>query len=288
MKTILACLAIAPLMVAGDDRAADREAVRAHIDRIFQAFIHKDAAELRATHAEHWLGYLEGSRTAIHGVDGYMNATGTPDPKNPYGMKSYTMREFDVIFHGDAAFACFVADVVANTPAGLSTRTLRITDFYTKQNGQWIQTGSDTQLHPESINAQFQSLRTLPEQSKKELLEAREGVWRAYFSNDRAALEKLIPAELVTVGDHPNGFGTRASVFEGASRFAQGGGKLLRIEFPKTEMQVYGFTAVLYSTYVYELEQGGKRSETSGRATEVFVYQNGHWVNPGWQLDSSK
>ena len=34
-----------------DDRAADREAIRAHIDRIFQAFIKKDAAELRATHA---------------------------------------------------------------------------------------------------------------------------------------------------------------------------------------------------------------------------------------------
>jgi hypothetical protein len=45
-----------------DDRAADREAIRAHIDRIFQAFIHKDRAELQATHAANWLGYLEGSR----------------------------------------------------------------------------------------------------------------------------------------------------------------------------------------------------------------------------------
>jgi hypothetical protein len=50
---------------AQDDRAADREAIRAHIDSIFQAFIKKDAAALRATHAENWLGYLEGSREMI-------------------------------------------------------------------------------------------------------------------------------------------------------------------------------------------------------------------------------
>jgi hypothetical protein len=46
-----------------DDRAVDREAIRAHIDSIFQAFIKKDAAALRTTHAQNWLGYLEGSRT---------------------------------------------------------------------------------------------------------------------------------------------------------------------------------------------------------------------------------
>ena len=79
-----------------DDRAADREAIRAHIDSIFQAFIKKDAAALRATHAENWLGYLEGSRTMIKGVDGYMEWNDV-DPKSPYGMKSYKMREFDMI-----------------------------------------------------------------------------------------------------------------------------------------------------------------------------------------------
>ena len=51
-----------PAMNSQDDRAADREAIRAHIDSIFQAFIRKDAAALRATHAQNWLGYLEGSR----------------------------------------------------------------------------------------------------------------------------------------------------------------------------------------------------------------------------------
>ncbi len=148
---VMALLPAGALLAADDDRAADRAAIRAHIDRIFQAFIHKDSAELRATHAANWLGYLEGSRTMIRGVDGYMDWSGHFEPNSPYGMKSYKMREFDMIFQGDAAFVAFVADVEANTPSGPFQRTLRITDFYTKQGGGWIQTGSDTDLHPDSL-----------------------------------------------------------------------------------------------------------------------------------------
>src|SRR5258707_14335878 len=87
---------------AADDRAADRAAIRAHIDRIFQAFIHKDSTELRATHAGNWLGYLEGSREMIRGIDQYMNWSGYFEPSSPYGMTGYKMREFDMIFQGDA------------------------------------------------------------------------------------------------------------------------------------------------------------------------------------------
>jgi len=64
------------------------------------------------------------------------------------------------------------------------------------------------------------------------------------------------------------------------------GGKLVRLEFPKTEIQAYGDTAILYSEYVYEIEQAGKRSESSGKATEVFVNRDGVWVNPGWHIDA--
>src|SRR6185295_4353506 len=117
------CLVLAATFGAPrqDDRAADREAIRAHIDRIFQAFIHKDAAELRATHEQHWLGYLEGSRTMIRGIDEYMDFNQV-DPASPYGLKSYKMREFDMIFNGDAAFVCFTADLESNWPSGPMTR----------------------------------------------------------------------------------------------------------------------------------------------------------------------
>jgi ketosteroid isomerase-like protein len=124
-----------PLAVnAQDDRAADRAAIKAHIESIFQAFIDKDSAALRATHAENWLGYLEGSRTMIKGIDGYMEWN-QQDPKSPYGMKSYKFREFDMIFKGDAAFVCFIADLEANWPGYLPQRALRICDFYTKNDG---------------------------------------------------------------------------------------------------------------------------------------------------------
>src|SRR5499427_9243104 len=274
--------------VAQDDgREADRAAIRAHIDRIFQAFIKKDAAELRTTHHPNWLGYLEGSRTMIRGIDGYMNNSYV-DPASPYGMKSYKMREFDMIFKGDAAFVCFTAEVEANTPDGPNKRVLRIADFYTRHNGEWIQTGSDTELHPESIAEQLQMPRSLPNEARKQLLEAREAVWRAYFSNDRAALEKLIPEETIAIGTGGNAWTDRKAVLEGSERFGKGGGKLIRLAFPKTEIQAYGNTAVIYSDYEYELEAGGQRHQQSGRVTEIFVWRKGKWVNPGWHMDSGK
>ena len=273
---------------AQDDRAADRAAIRAHIDSIFQAFIKKDAAALRATHAPNWLGYLEGSTTMIKGVDGYMEWNQV-DPKSPYGMKSYKFREFDMIFKGDAAFVCFVADVESMTPNGPYHRALRISDFYTKVNGQWIQTGSDTALHAESTEEQMAAPRPLGDQMKKRLLDAREAVWRAYFSGDRATLEKLIPEETIAID--PGGDDTwsnRKTILDGAVEFAKGGGKLVKLEFPKTEIQVYGATAIVYSNYSYELETGGERINRSGRVTEVFVLRKGQWVNPGWHMDSGK
>jgi ketosteroid isomerase-like protein len=270
-----------------DDRAADREAIRAHIDSIFQAFIKKDAAALRVTHAANWLGYLEGSRTMIKGVDGYTDWNQV-DPKSPYGMKSYKIREFDMIFKGDAAFACFVPEIESVTPNGPYHRTLRICDFYTKTNGQWIQSGSDTALHQESLEEQLASPRPLGDQLKKRLLDAREAVWRAFFAGDRATLEKLIPNETIAIESGDNNWSNRQTILDGSVQFAKSGGKLVKLEFPKTEIQMYGFTAVVYSNYAYELETGGQRSAHTGRVTEVFILRNGQWVNPGWHMDNGK
>jgi ketosteroid isomerase-like protein len=291
MKFRLTCLLVAAALLAGaadDDRAADRAAIRAHIDRIFQAFIHKDRAELRATHAANWLGYLQGSSKMIRGADEYMDAAARFDPHGVYGLTGYKMREFDMIFKGDAAFVAFVADVEYKTPDGPLKRALRITDFYTKQNGEWIQTGSDTDLHPESVEEGYQTFRKLSDSDKKSLLEAREAVWRAYFAGDRAALEKLLPEELLTIDAGSDKWGNRQGTLEGSAQFAANGGKLIRLEFPKTEIQAYGDVAIVYSDYSYEIEQGGKPFTNSGRATEVFVYRNGAWVNPSWHLDSAK
>ena len=269
------------------DRTADRSAIRAHIESIFQAFINKDAASLRATHAENWLGYLEGWPTAIKGIEGYMDFNQV-DPKSPYGMKSYKFREFDMIFKGDAAFVCFVADVESNWPGRLPHRVLRICDFYTKDKGNWIQSGSDTALHQESVQEQLASPRSIDDEMKKRLLDAREAVWRAWFAGDRATLEKLIPQETIAIESGHNNWSNRQTILDGSVQFAKGGGKLVKLEFPKTEIQMYGAAAVVYSNYSYELEQGGQRINQSGRVTEVFVLRNGQWVNPGWHMDTGK
>jgi len=128
----------------------------------------------------------------------------------------------------------------------------------------------------------------LSESEKKRLLDAREAVWRTYFGGDRAALEKLLPEELLTIEPGRGDWGNRQVVLGGSAGFAASGGKLVRLEFPKTEIQAYGSTAIVYSNYVYEIEQGGKRSANSGRVTEVFVNRNGNWVNPGWHMDTGR
>jgi ketosteroid isomerase-like protein len=269
------------------DRASDRAAIRAHIESIFQAFINKDAAALRATHADNWLGYLEGSRTMIKGVEGYMDWNQV-DPKSPYGMKSYKFREFDMIFKGDAAFVCFVADVESNWPGAPSHRALRICDFYTKNNGNWIQNGSDTALHQDSLEEQLASPRSIRDEMRKHLLDAREAVWRAWFAGDRATLEKLIPQETIAIEAEDNNWSNQQAIFENAEQFAKSGGKLVKLEFPKTEIQMYGATAVVYSNYSYVIEFGGQTLNKSGRVTEVFILRNGQWVNSGWHMDSGK
>ncbi len=272
---------------AQDDRAADRAAIRAHIDSIFQAFIKKDTAALRATHAENWLGYLDNSGRMLKGINDYMDWNQL-DPKSPYGMKSYKFREFDMIFKGDAAFVCFVADVDSNWPGAPPHRVLQICDFYTKNDGKWIQNGSDTGLHQESVEEQLAAARPIGDQMKKRLLDAREAVWRAFFAGDSSTLEKLLPEETLAIEAGGNNWSNRQKILADSADFARSGGKLIKLEFPKTEIQMYGFTAVLYSNYSYELEAGGQKITQSGRVTEVFVLRKGQWVNPGWHMDSGK
>jgi ketosteroid isomerase-like protein len=276
-------LIAAAALAAADDRAADREAIRADIDGIYRAFIGKDLAKIRATHASNWHGFLEGSRRMIRGIDDYMEYVG--DLKGPYGMSDYKIRDFDIVFAGDAAFVTFVTDIEIKLPEGTRHSVQRLADFYVKTNGKWLQTGSNTSISPEAIAEQMEQPLPIAEWSKQALLKAREAVWRAFFANDRAALEKLLPAELITIEPYKSPFGNRDAVFAAAAATAQSGTKLVRLEFPQTEIQVYGSSAIIYSGYLYELEQGDKRTSYSGRVTEVFVQRKGQWVNPGWHMD---
>ena len=129
---------------------------------------------------------------------------------------------------------------------------------------------------------------TFAQTQYEELLRAREAVWRAWFADDRATLEKVLPDDVIAINNGAEKWEHRAEVLEGAKQFAAGGGKLIHLSFPQTEVQAFGDVAILYSLWTTEIEFHGQHSVSSGRATEIFVSRNGQWLNTGWHLDSGK
>jgi len=123
---------------------------------------------------------------------------------------------------------------------------------------------------------------------RQEILAARERVWRAWFTNDQPALEALLPEETIAINAGEEPWLDRAAVLASAGEFGRQGGKLLRLEYPRTEIQLYGNVAILYTSYLFEVESQGQRQTSSGRGTEIFVRRKGGWVNSGWHLDSGK
>jgi ketosteroid isomerase-like protein len=284
---------------AQEDRAADATAIRAHIESIFQAFIDGDIEKIQATHSDDWRGFLDGSRVPIKGVDEYMRANGIewPRPANapktiPYYPPDtrYRVSNFDVYFYSpELAVASFFGDFERNIGgAPVTMRRFRIMDVYAKRKGNWIQVASHTVIDPEWRQEQMSKPLTVTPQIREQVLAAREAVWKAYFANDRAALERLIPDEAIAIDSGTRDWSDRAAILAGARRFADSGRKLLRLEFPKTEIQIYGSAIIVYTTYLYELEADGKRVTQSGRGTEIFVRHGDELVNAGWHLDSEK
>ena len=127
-----------------------------------------------------------------------------------------------------------------------------------------------------------------PTTEKDPILAAREAVWRDWFAGDRAALEREVPPETIAISASETNWHNQKEILRSAADFHAAGGKLLRLEFPRTEIQRFGEVAMLYSQYELETETNGKRSVESGRVTEIFVLRDGHWVNPGWHTDAVK
>ncbi|HEX2270227.1 MAG TPA: nuclear transport factor 2 family protein [Pyrinomonadaceae bacterium] len=285
--------------VTQQNRAADAEAIRAHIGSIFQAFIDGDEQKIFDTHSEDWRGLLEGTPTPIKGINEYMRANGIDWPKPANAPKShpyfppgtgYKMNDFDVYFYTpDLAVANFIGEF--NRKDGNTTTTLRrfrIMDIYAKRKGSWIQVASHTAVDPAWRAEQMSKPSNISSEMRQEILAKRDAVWRAFFTNDRPTLEKLIPEEAIAINSGEENWSDRAAIFAGAKAFADSGSKLTKLEFPKTELQVYGNTVLIYTTYRYEIERNGQRTTTSGRGTEMFVWRGNELVNVGWHLDDGK
>lgn len=121
-----------------------------------------------------------------------------------------------------------------------------------------------------------------------DLLKVREIVWRSWFANDADTLRKLVPPETIVISSGETQWKHQSEVLRTAAQFQADGGKLIRLEFPRTEVQHFGQVAILYSKYTVETELHGKRSVSSGRVTEVFVLRDSQWTNPGWHTDTEK
>lgn len=129
----------------------------------------------------------------------------------------------------------------------------------------------------------------LDDATRTGLLAFRDSVWRAWFAGDTAFLKRALPADFLSIpfGDD-TAWANRDQTVAGSAGYASSGGKLTRLEFPRTEVQISGNTAIILTTYRMELENGGKRSNFAGRATEIFVRKDGQWLHPSWHLDSGK
>ena len=294
MKTTLSLILAAAVAGASmaqsipASRAADAAQIKKEIEIICQAFVDKDRRTLEATHGTNWRGFTPQSDHVIRGLDGYMREA-TFDPRTPkgQGMVGYRISDFDVVFYGDTAVASFVleVDTMRGTEKGL--QKLTILDVFHKESQRWVQVASNTSYHGDEFERFGSELRPIDEGEKKDVLTAREAVWRAWFAGDTRQLTTLLPPELITIEPSSGSFGNLKSNLEGSRAFAAGGGKLTRLVFPTTEMQAYGATVILFTTYEMDLLVDGKTRTQRGAATEVFVRQNGRWVNTGWQLAPS-
>jgi len=132
------------------------------------------------------------------------------------------------------------------------------------------------------------ALRTPAKPDDTELPKAREQVWRAWFAGDLKTLEQLVPSNTIVMSGGEPDWKHQAEILRTSTEFHTKGGKLLRLEFPRTEVQRYGDVAIVWSSYTLEIEVGGKKSGGSSRVTEIFVKRNGQWTNPGWHTDEEK
>jgi hypothetical protein len=126
----------------------------------------------------------------------------------------------------------------------------------------------------------------LTDEVRKELLHARDTAWRFFFQKDLTVVERILAPELIAIQQNSDKWDDRTRLIALAKAMNEQAVQLLRLEFPHTEIQLFGDTAILYYTYVFETGLKGKSVVDGGGGTEVFVRRDGKWVDVGWHLDN--
>ena len=287
----------------------DREQLLQHIHGIFRAYIRQDRDAIEKAHTADWVGFQGPSTQIERGIDAYMVNAETSLRK--LRGTGYELLDTEVQIYGDLALVYYIARYDYRDAEGVEgSIPLRAIDVYRREDGGWNQCGShitpipsggdwgeggarkssgetdlaDRPLDTAARRNESARPRTLSPPQRKELLDVREGVWRAWFAGDKVALRAAVPDEVIAMDLGVADWADQDEILQRSSAFADGG-KLIRLEFPKTRIQVYGDVAILYTTFLFETEKGGQRSVTTGRCTEIFAKRDGKWLNTGWHLE---
>ncbi|MCH7995315.1 MAG: nuclear transport factor 2 family protein [Planctomycetes bacterium] len=274
-------------MVPATTELNDKEAIIQHIHGLFQAYIRGDRDAVRHGHTADWRGFQIKSDHIVRGIDEYMRVADTLIGTLP--VTRYELLDTEVQVYGDMAVVYYVSrEWLRTDDGGEKTFDLRSVDIYRRGTDGWNQCGSNICFVPgKGIEPASRDLATkLTPDEEKELLAMRERLWYALFGNDVETIRTMVPDEVIAIDAGVDAWADGPEVLHRCAQFAKSGGKLVRLEFPDTRMQRYGDTVIMYSAYIYEIEREGKRSETRGRVTEVFIKRDGRWLNTGWHMDA--
>jgi len=120
---------------------------------------------------------------------------------------------------------------------------------------------------------------------QEQILATRDTVWRAWFANDTARLNRLLPRS-TTAGEGASEveWADRKTILDQSRDFARGGAKLEHLDFVNTRVSLAGDVAVVNADYRMVMRNASRVDTTRGHATEVFVRASKGWVNPFWHL----
>ena len=268
------------------DRAKDAALIRAEIERICQAFVDKDRATLTATHGKDWRGFTPGSDHVIRGLDGYMNeATFEPGRQRVKGWSA--------------------TDSPTSTSSFTATRRSRLS-YSTSMPCTATDKGGQKLDDPRRVSQGAERLD--PGRVEHVAASGRNGAadvtargsWEMGSARHCSPLAKRCGAR----GSPATRTRSRSSLPPNWSRSIRlryvrhahveprGLPRLRRLrrqaDAPRlSQHRVPGVRQ--HGDPLHDLRDGSRiaaarRRTERGIATEVFVKQNGQWLNTGWQL----
>jgi hypothetical protein len=82
-------------------------------------------------------------------------------------------------------------------------------------------------------------------------------------------LRQSLTADTIVISSGEEQWKNQSDILQSAARFQANGGKLIRLEFPGSEIQRFGDVAITYSQYLYETEVDPNWSSPRGASRKT-------------------